>query len=200
MDIHSFLNIKHHEERPPRGGDLLIANPLLQETFFTRAVILLIAHDSNKGMFGLAINMETNLMLSDLLPDWDKDHDMQVYCGGPCDTDRLFMLHSLGAEVMPGSVAVCPGIWLCSNIDALRKYADEGGDYQDKVKFMAGYSGWARGQLGSELEAGTWAVRYSVDTSRLLRGAGLPFWRTQVELLGPAYRSWLLVPSRPEFN
>ena len=86
-------------------GKVLIAEPLLNDPNFARAVILLCEH-SDEGSVGFILNRSTELTLGDLLPDLYTPL-LPIYQGGPVQMDTLHMLHRMpgsfgGNEVMPG--------------------------------------------------------------------------------------------------
>lgn len=74
----------------PKQGHLLLADPLLTEEFFQRAVILLIDHNSDES-FGLVLNHPSKLLLSDLFEHIELD--LPIYNGGPVAQEQLFYLH-----------------------------------------------------------------------------------------------------------
>lgn len=58
MDLESII-YKDPTIVNPQKGDLLIAEPLLNEPYFKRSVILLLDEDNNQGHIGLALNKIT---------------------------------------------------------------------------------------------------------------------------------------------
>ncbi|MBO4966020.1 MAG: YqgE/AlgH family protein [Muribaculaceae bacterium] len=196
-----MLKIDNQGEMPIRRGDFLLAEPLLKEDFFSRAVVLILDFDANNGIMGLTLNKLTSLTLADIIKGWEQGQRIPIYCGGPVDTERLFMLHSLG-DKFSGSVEICPGIFVGGKLDDIVNYINEGGVIEGKMRFFLGYSGWGSGQLQDELENDTWALVHRADDSLedILRGQDNAFWRREVERLGPRYRSWLIVPQNPEEN
>lgn len=183
----------------PRRGSLLIAEPLMRELHFQRSVILLLDSDNEGSHMGLALNKATSLTLRDLMPDWEKGGDVPVFCGGPVDLQRLFMLHTLG-ETLPGSLEVSPGIYVGGDVDAIKDYVESGGEINGRLRFFLGYSGWSKGQLAGEIKRNSWAVNNFPDGSILLSGEENDFWRREVENLGDNYRGWLMMPQEPWLN
>lgn len=190
---------RHSATRPPVKGDLLIARPYLGETFFNHAVVLLLDVDSAGGLMGLSLNVPTDMTLYDLIPSWQGGEKIEVFCGGPCDTDRLFVLHILGDE-FGGSIEVIPGLYIGGRIEDIVEYVDTGGEVKEKMRFFIGYSGWHSRQLREELEEETWALGHAATPSSLIQGCCIPFWRRELAKLGVRYRDWMALPTEAELN
>lgn len=183
----------------PQRGDLLIAEPLLTEPYFSRSVVLLLDEDTNHGHLGLTLNKITPVTLQDLFPDWYAGKDIPVYCGGPVEADRLFMLHTLG-DKFEGSMEVVPGVYVGAKLDDVIDYINTHHYTEGDIRFFLGYSGWSKDQLTSEILKNTWALNPNGASSDLLLGNEDTFWRREVEKLGEKYRSWLVVPKNPSYN
>ncbi|MDE5975875.1 MAG: YqgE/AlgH family protein [Muribaculaceae bacterium] len=198
MDFNNLIYKPSSGDQPGRGS-LLIAEPLMKELHFQRSVILLLDSDNEGGHMGLALNKATSLTLRDLMPDWENGRDVPVYCGGPVDLQRLFMLHTLGAT-LPGSMEVSPGIYVGGDVEAIKDYVDSGGEIEGRLRFFLGYSGWHKDQLAGEIKRNSWAVNNFPDGSLLLSSEENDFWRREVENLGDNYRGWLMMPQEPWLN
>lgn len=183
----------------PAKGDLIIARPYLGEIFFRNAVVLLLDTDSRGGLMGLSLNIPTDLTLNDLMPQWKGGKKIGLYCGGPCDTDRLFMLHTLG-DIFEGSVEIIPGLYIGGKMEDIVEYIESGGETEGKMRFFLGYSGWMKDQLEGELRENTWAVSRGRGPEQLLTGSAISFWRRELAKLGQPYRSWLMMPTEAELN
>lgn len=201
MGIRDMLYIENGEKRDIKRGDLLMAEPLLKEQFFDRAVILVIDSAPDNSVMGLALNKETNIKLSDIMEGDESLACIPVYCGGPVDTNRLFMLHTLGDQ-LGKSLEICHGLFIGGDIGTVVSYIEDGGAVEGKIRFILGYSGWSTDQLKEEIEKHVWAISASaiMNNTQLLQGSDIIFWRDAVSLLGPKYRSWLLVPTDPTYN
>lgn len=183
----------------PGQGSLLIADPMMREAYFFRAVVMILDVPDGGGQLGLVLNKGTQLTLKDLMPDWESGAHVPVFSGGPVDMERLFLLHTLG-EVFPDAMEVCPGIFVGGDVDDIISYIDSGGEVEGKMRFFLGYCGWAPSQLRHELQRHSWAVNNNPGGPELLTGEGIEYWRHEVERLGPGYRSWLMVPPDPSYN
>ncbi|MDE7116182.1 MAG: YqgE/AlgH family protein [Muribaculaceae bacterium] len=198
MDLESII-YKDPTIVNPQKGDLLIAEPLLDEPYFKRSVILLLDEDINQGHIGLTLNKTTPVSLQDLFPDWKAGAGVPVYSGGPVEADRLFMLHTMG-DRFEGSMEVSPGLYVGAKLDEIIDYINNNGNTEGNIRFFLGYSGWSKGQLTSEILKNTWALNPNPGHTDVLTGAEDLYWRREVRRLGEKYRSWLLVPSNPAFN
>ena len=198
MDLESII-YKDPTIVNPQKGDLLIAEPLLDEPYFKRSVILLLDEDNNQGHIGLALNKITPVSLLDLFPDWKAGAEVPVYSGGPVEADRLFMLHTMG-DRFEGSMEVSPGLYVGAKLDDIIDYINNNRYADGNIRFFLGYSGWSRGQLTSEILKNTWALNPNPGHTDVLTGAEDLYWRREVRRRGEKYRSWLLVPSNPAFN
>ncbi len=49
------------------------------------------------------MNNCTDYMLSDLLEGTQPEVDLRVFCGGPLGLDRLYFVHTLGSDIVPGA-------------------------------------------------------------------------------------------------
>lgn len=198
LDIESLI-YKQPTNLAPGKGDLLIAEPLLNEPYFKRSVVLLLEEDAEQGHVGLTLNVPTPVTLSDIFPDWKDGKKVKVYCGGPVEADRLFMLHTLG-DRFEGAMEVAEGLYVGANLDQVLEFIKEEDDVEGKIRFFLGYSGWGKDQLTTEILNHSWVVTRPGDMSEALTGKGDIYWRREVEKLGKDYRSWLVVPEEPMQN
>lgn len=198
IDIESLI-YKDPTGTSPQKGDLLIAEPLLDQPYFKRSVVLLLEEDENKGQVGLTLNIPTPVTLQDLFPQWVAGKKVKIYSGGPVESDRLFMLHTLGDQ-FDGAVEVAPGLYVGADLNQVMDYIQQEEDLEGKLRFFLGYSGWAKDQLSAEILSHSWALTRPKDNGDALIGKGNEYWRREVERLGEDYRSWLLIPQNPEEN
>lgn len=145
-------------------GKLLIAMPNMGDPRFHRAVIFLCAHDA-QGAMGLAINqplpgLNARQLFDQLqikgLPEADaRALDFPIHSGGPVETSRGFLLHSIDFRQRE-TVMVAPHFGVTGTIDALSEIAR--GHGPKKFLFFLGYSGWGAGQLDKEIKENSWLV------------------------------------------
>lgn len=201
MNLRDIININEEELTPGalHAGTILVANPLLREPFFFRSVALLIDFEEEKGCLGLTLNKESTLKMGDFLEGYPQFAEIPVYCGGPVDAHRLFMLHTLG-ESVAGSVEIFPGLWLGGNFGDAFKFLEMGGELEGNIRFFLGYSGWTKGQLEKEIEENAWGVYNRPDALLALRGKEEEYWHRTVKKMGEEYRPWLMLPENPTDN
>ena len=75
----------------------------------------------------------------------------------------------------------------------------KGHSIEGKVKFFLGYSGWTKGQLGSEINKNSWVVSHATKENILLAD-GESFWKNSLEQLGSNYEAWTKYPKDPYLN
>jgi len=153
------------------AGALLIARPVLKESFFQQTVILLLQH-SEEGAFGVVLNRPAPV----------KDLPFPLFIGGPCKFQGLIMIHGHADWTDPEErQEPCPGVFL-GNAECISRISDveEGQEYQFRV--FTGYSGWGPDQLEREMTEGSWAVVRS--TGDVIFGA--PIEELWTRLIPPA--------------
>ena len=139
-------------------GQVLVAMPGMPDPRFAKTVIYMCEH-SDKGAMGFVLNKpEASLDFKELL-----DHvglakvamqrAIPIHIGGPVDAGRGFVLHSndYGSDETVKVDAICA---VTASIDILRDIATGAGP--TKCILVLGYSGWAPGQLESELQDNGW--------------------------------------------
>lgn len=143
-------------------GHLLIAmpSPAMGDPRFERSVIYMCAH-SEEGAMGLVINKPADgLSFPDLLDQLDIEDrsadlgGVKVHVGGPVETTRGFVLHSLDYEREKATLEVGPDIGLTATLDIVRALAQ--GEGPSRFLLALGYAGWGPGQIESEIKANGW--------------------------------------------
>lgn len=152
-------------EKRPVAGAILLAK--IETPPFRDSVVLLYEH-GGKGSGGLIINKPEHLSLGRIMvrmeaPFRDRaTHERyarsEVLYGGPVERGRqLSLIHAPPGEWTRswnlGSVAVTQATGLLRDLAA-------GTAGVTQVVACLGYSGWAPGQLDSEIAAGHWQVLY----------------------------------------
>lgn len=193
-----FFNRKPLQGKP-QPGKLMVAVPSLEEYYFNHSVIFLLDHDDSKETLGLVMNRKMHHTLVDVLDEKLTDgipDNIDLYCGGPVATDRLFYLHKV-PELIRDSVDVGNGLYYGGNFNDVLEYLREGMPTDGLIRFFVGYSGWSKGQLKEEIETGTWAVEDVPKGFRLLEGQDASYWSGIVRRMGAEYSGWLLQPMNP---
>ncbi|EFO34471.1 conserved hypothetical protein [Roseibium sp. TrichSKD4] len=147
-------------------GQMLIAMPNMEDGRFDHSVIYMCSH-SEQGAMGLVLNqVARHLSFEDLLLQLDIVNDetairlpsgvreMSVFKGGPVEVERGFVLHSDDFVIDRSTLPIDNGICLTATLEILKAMADGSGP--EHALLALGYSGWAPGQLESEIQANGW--------------------------------------------
>lgn len=183
----------------PGRGRVLVAAPALIERPFTRSAVIILEADRNNGHIGLILNKRTELEMSDIVSGWPSDIVWPIYCGGPVEPDRLFMLHTLG-ERFPDSKEIAPGVFIGGHISDFCEYARTHDESEGKIRLFSGYSGWVQNQLEEEIGEGAWIVKAASNADSILMGEGPEYWRREMQAIGPKYGSLSVLPEIQQMN
>lgn len=140
------------------AGQLLVATPVINNGMFHKSVIYIFAHN-DEGSMGLIINQPLELinyaaLLEGMdLPENVAQRELPVYCGGPLERARGFVLHSADYErdftlARAGELAVTASTAILTDIMQDRGPSD--------AVLAVGYAGWQAGQLEAEIEQNSW--------------------------------------------
>ncbi len=163
----------------------LIATPAIKDPIFASSLIYMCEHNEN-GSMGLVINHETSQTLDEVFRQLDIHCDDEsinsqtVYIGGPVQLEQGFILHSSPGK-WQNSVEVSEGIHLTSSLDILQAVADGKGPQNFLV--ILGFSGWASGQLESELQQNSWLTS-ACDADLLFHQKPEDKWQAAFDTLG----------------
>ncbi len=142
-------------------ASLLVAMPQLTDPNFRRSVVLVIHHDA-ESTFGLVLNREVELTVSELCEslefDWNGAQDAEVHWGGPVEshTGWLLFQDELDTDVTDEHVSHLGGaLRFAGSMDVFRQLAERP---PRDLRIFLGYAGWGGGQLESELAQGAWVV------------------------------------------
>ena len=143
---------------PFLAGRLLLAMPGMGDPRFERSTIAMCVHDAD-GALGLMVNrVHETLTVRHLMEQLDVDPGetpdaARVHAGGPVETGRGFVLHSLDYD-RSGTLSVAGRWGLTATVDILRDIARGSGPA--KWLMALGYAGWGEGQLDAELTRHGW--------------------------------------------
>lgn len=137
---------------------LLLAMPQVQDPFFHRSVVLLLAHEE-EGSFGLVINRPSNLKVHEILEDlaipWGGDPEALALVGGPVQPQRGTVLMPSDRTCDEESTEIAPGIAVSQSLTCLGQHASAP---PSQLRLVLGYAGWSAGQLESEILRNDWLV------------------------------------------
>lgn len=185
--------------KEPHVGDLMIAQPFLDDKEFKHAVVILTAQDADRTFTGFVMNKKLTLKLSDIVEITHPECDMPIYKGGPVSTDHLFYIHNLH-DIIPGGVRITDDLYFGGNFEQIVSYINSGFDFNGRLRFFLGYSGWGCVQLNEEIHENFWAINSEFDQSTLFNEGGDSYWHRQVRRLGQEVRSWRYHPLNPQNN
>ena len=133
--------------------------PGMGDPRFEHGVVYLCTH-SEEGAMGLIVNKPaSDLSTHDLLEKLDIEISSSqpaapVHFGGPVETGRGFVLHSMDYTGSEGTLQVEDGIGMTATLDVLNDIARDQGP--SKSILALGYAGWGPGQLEAEIAQNGW--------------------------------------------
>jgi putative transcriptional regulator len=139
-------------------GQLLVAMPAMGDPRFAKTVIYMCVHN-DEGAMGLVVNkIADQITFPELLDQLDIESlgvaaDHPVHYGGPVESGRGFVLHSLDYQ-RDGTIVIADEIGLTATIDVLRDMAESRGP--ERALLALGYAGWGAGQLDGEIQQNAW--------------------------------------------
>jgi len=136
---------------------LLVARAELPDSNFKDSVVL-VMNNIGPAPLGIIINRPTRIAISHLFPDLERvaQLDDRVYFGGPVEIASVSFIFR--AETPPKhATQVLDGIYVSTNRELLLKLLARDKPMEG-LRIFIGYSGWAPGQLQSEIARGDWTL------------------------------------------
>lgn len=180
----------------PSQGKILISEPFLCDDIFGRSVVLLVDH-TNEGSMGLVLNKPHNFLMNELVPEFRYLEDIPLYKGGPVGDDTLFFLHNL--PDVPGALNIDSNLYLNGDFNCIKRFVLQNPDFQNRIRFFVGYSGWEKSQLEQEIEENTWIIGKE-EYASLLSISSNDLWRKTMSMQGEKYATWARFPQIPMLN
>ncbi len=180
-----------------RSGSLLYADPMLNDAYFGRSVILVASHDE-QGTVGFIVNKKLEVTINDILPE-PLEIDFEVFYGGPVSNDTLYFVHTIGSHV-PDSVPVGKKIFWGGDFSFIAGLIANHQVDASQVKFFVGYAGWGSGQLDEELRSKSWVVGNEVPKFIFDDTACNEAWKLKMDKMGDKYSVWANFPQNPSMN
>ena len=181
----------------PRPGRVLISEPFLNDTFFSRSVVYLCDYSSS-GCFGFVLNNFMEVSITELIPDFP-DVDIRISIGGPVDKSNLFFIHSLGDRI-PNAQKIAGGLFIGGTFDVVKELLSEDRNNAKYFRFFIGYSGWDEGQLENELEEKSWIVLKSLPEKLILDDGKDDLWKDIMSKMGGKFQVMSNFPKNPSDN
>lgn len=152
----------------------LVAKRQLQDPNFRQAVVLVTQHGRG-GPVGVIVNRPTQVPLSQVFPkndSLDREAD-KLFFGGP--VSRMTLVFVFRSETRPKeALEVLKGVYLSFSAELLSDLLKRPKPTMD-LRVYAGYSGWAPGQLESEISRGDWYV-INADAETIFRKESSTVW------------------------
>lgn len=196
MSKHQLFQIQSNTFLAQKGK-VLVSEPLVHDFFFQRSVVLLVEHDESEGSFGVIMNKELDLTLSEASDDF-KGCDFPLFLGGPVAPQQIFFIHTLG-KLIPDSTPICNGLYWGGDVDFVIDMVKTNRIHHSEIRFFLGYSGWDSLQLADELYRNSWLV-LDPDPIALIHSKPNDMWSLFVKRAGNQYDMWLRYPTNPQFN
>ncbi|QII71529.1 YqgE/AlgH family protein [Apibacter sp. B2966] len=176
-------------------GKFLISKPISYDSFFSKSVIFITDYDMLKGTIGFTLTKIYHQKLSELVPDIDID--MDVYVGGPVDSDHLFVIHSR-PDVIGDSISINDKYYWSGNFEDIKTALKEKLIKPNEIRFFIGYSGWKANQLENEIKNDDWLVSDNKELNVLKWEDHL--WKNQLIKVDKKNIIWINSPKNPKLN
>jgi putative transcriptional regulator len=143
--------------KKPLTAILLVARADLPDSNFRDSVVL-VMNNIGPAPGGLIINRPTRIAVSRLFPDLERlaQVDDKVYFGGPVAIGSVSFLFRADSPA-ENATQVLDGIYVSTSLELLRKLLSRDKPMEG-LRIFIGYSGWAPGQLESEIARGGWTL------------------------------------------
>jgi putative transcriptional regulator len=161
---------------------LLISMPQLQDPNFARTVVLLCEFNPD-GAFGLVINRPTDMPARDMIrlePPLTGGNSLPLWIGGPVEQQRGWILVGEAPDAEEFKT-IRDGLYLSTSPSLLRTVLEA--QPPPRARVLAGYAGWAAGQLDEELAQSAWLLS-SIDLDVVFDVAAPQMWETVIRRLG----------------
>jgi len=142
--------------RSVEKGVLLVASPSMSDPNFHQTVLLIVEHGRG-GTVGLILNRPTNVLVSEVLPDFTvlKRTTHRLFAGGPVERTQLVLLFRL-TQLLPDTRQIVDRIYL-GTPRVLERIMTQPKP-TETFRAFSGFAGWAPGQLEHEMLEGAWGV------------------------------------------
>lgn len=187
-----------HKNTNPEKGDLIISEPFLPDSNFSRTVVLLCEHNED-GSFGFVLNKLSNLHLTDVFEGINTAVDHDVYIGGPVQQNTLHFIHRL-PNMLENSIEIKNGLYWGGNFEQLKVILENEVVKSSEIKFFVGYSGWGEGQLMDELKVNSWIVSKNVSADQIFNTKPEMLWKQTLENMGGKFKMFSNYPEDPRLN
>ena len=162
---------------------LLLSMPQMADPNFARTVVLLCQY-TNRGAFGLVVNRQMEEPAWTLVktePPVKVDPEARLWIGGPVEPQHTWVLtaDSMGPE--DERTEIFPGVVLSASHELTLQILRD--PPTNRARVVAGYAGWAPGQLDHEIAASAW-LTMDVDPGLIFTVPPDLMWETALRRLG----------------
>ncbi|WP_020528947.1 YqgE/AlgH family protein [Flexithrix dorotheae] len=175
-------------------GDVLIAEPFLNDPNFSRSVVLLCEHQE-EGSFGLVVNKPALLSIEELSEHLHGNNE--VFIGGPVEQNTLHFIHKF--KDLEDAIPLRDGIYWGGNFEQLKSLNLAGQVDSTNCRFFIGYSGWSQQQLKDELVQNSWVIS-RIALNFLFDIAPEDLWQKTLRQMGEKYKMLSNYPTDPRLN
>jgi len=136
---------------------LLVAKPGMMDPNFSETVVLAVRPDDG-GPIGVILNHPSTVELRSLYPDLPELANRRdlLFLGGPVQPDALLFAFRSDREPEKG-MFIADDIYISGFSEVLAEILQHP-ENANQQRFFSGFSGWAAGQLESEIAQGGWYV------------------------------------------
>ena len=180
-----------------KKGRLLISEPSLNDNVFFKSVVLLTHHNDEESI-GLILNHPTKINLNEILNDIPLS-DLPIYIGGPVERNSLHYVHTIGTKI-EGSQEILDGLYWGGDFEVVRKMVENNEVDSSNIRFFAGYSGWDKGQLLSEIGENSWITVPADKESCMKLSSNKELWSSFIKKMDAKYAIWTNLPADPFLN
>lgn len=181
----------------PKKGRLLISEPSMEDANFFRSVILLAVHNENESV-GFVLNQPTKIKVHHLIEQFPKS-DFPIYIGGPVERNSLHYIHTLGTKI-EGAQKIMEGLYWGGDFEIVKQMVENKEVNNENIRFFAGYSGWDKDQLISEVRENSWIIVPSDKECCMKLSSNKELWSSFIKKMDTRYAIWTNLPADPFLN
>lgn len=133
---------------------LLVASQKLVDPRFQQSVVLVLRHGRG-GPLGVIVNKRSDVTLAAVFrkPAEGALASKTLHFGGPIEPQRLIALYRHPDSQPREALQVADGLWMSQSDSMIARVLERP---PESYKILAGFSGWAPGQLEREIARGDW--------------------------------------------
>ncbi|AEA45356.1 YqgE/AlgH family protein [Fluviicola taffensis] len=191
-----MIPLQINKQPSPKKGDLLLSEPFLMDSNFSRVVILLCEHNE-EGSFGLILNNTLEIDVNSIVTDFP-EVKIPVGFGGPVERSQLFYMHQ--NEQIEGCTKIGKNLYLGGDYLEIKDRIKKDEMTASNLRFFIGYTGWGKGQLQEEIDELSWVVMKAPDDLNVFNAFEDELWRDLILQLGGKYKIMADYPLNPADN